>query len=40
MINENEIIATCCFCNEDIFEDEEYRSSNCGDYYYHLGCNE
>jgi len=33
-------IGRCIYCDDDVFDDQEYRSSNCGDYYYHLGCGE
>lgn len=40
MISDAEIISTCCCCDEEIFEDQEYRSSNCGEIYWHYGCYE
>lgn len=28
----------CDFCKESIFENDDCRSSNCGNYYWHFGC--
>ncbi len=30
----------CCYCEEDIFEHDDYRSSNCGEYEWHVSCRE
>lgn len=31
-------IGICAYCNEEIYKDQEYRSSNCSDHYWHYGC--
>ena len=28
----------CYFCNLAIFEDDDFKGSNCGDFHWHTGC--